>query len=158
MRVGEDAEDLVQITAEKAMRAKKSPTQDSEYRKWLFRILRNAFIDLYRKSRQLEGTIALDDTHTITATSADLVDVLSVKQGLQKLNLEYREVIYLVDIIGFSYSEAADVLHIPIGTVMSRLSRSRKALLALLSTTKAPNNLHSNNQVVQLATEGHRNA
>ncbi len=133
VRQKEDAEDLVQITAGKALKAANVPQCAVEYRKWLFRVLRNVFIDKYRKN-QLSRSINYDaDCERLASPESSLSDVLTVRCALDSIKDEYKEIIYLVDIAGFSYSETSDIMKIPMGTVMSRLSRARRALLAVLS-------------------------
>ena len=103
----------------------------------VFRILRNAFIDRCRKS----GTeipmgetidVAEDDDPGWTGDRR-IVDVVTIRIAVAKLSLAHREVIALVDFVGYSYAEAANVLDIAEGTVMSRLCRARKALLTLIA-------------------------
>jgi len=129
----EDAEDLVQITAEKALRAVNTPDDKTGYRKWLFRVLRNAFIDFYRNSVSKHNSGRSEDIEYFTANEAGIIEELAVRQGLERINPEHKEIICLVDIIGFSYREVSEIIGIPIGTVMSRLSRARKSLLEALN-------------------------
>lgn len=123
-----DAEDLVQSTAEKALRSRNAPTDPVECRRWLFTVLRNRFIDVYRQSRHIEGVLDADQIVDSDQLDDDSQNVRILKNAIRELNLEYREIVGLVDIVGLSYLEAAQVLGIPVGTVMSRLSRARKTL------------------------------
>lgn len=116
------------------MRATKSPEEAQEYRKWVFTILRNTFIDKYRKHQHTETVNDDSDFRDDSLSESKLSDILTVRQGLENISSEYKEIIYLIDIIGFSYNEASEIINIPIGTVMSRLSRAKKALLKSLST------------------------
>ncbi len=132
------ARDLVQECALKAIAARRQPTEAAAYRAWLFRILRHCFIDRHRKTAaevQLdEGDDTSVDDGAVWTGERRLVDVITVRIAMTKLPVAHREIIGLVDIIGLTYAEAAEVLSIPEGTVMSRLSRARKALLILVAT------------------------
>ena len=136
----EIAKDLVQTCALKAISAKKVPSGHSEYQAWIFTILRNVFLDHLRKSAA-EGSVLVEMTENCSSegnnqahsrvyiTEQRNINILTVREGLARLKATQREILLLVDIIGFSYAEVAEVLQIPLGTVMSRLSRSRNALL-----------------------------
>lgn len=127
------AEDLVQECVLRALGARRSPDHEAAYRAWLFRILRNAFIDqLRRAGREIASG---DEPEPEIESSAmwrfdeRLISALTVERGMARLCRPHREIVALVDIAGFSYREAAEFLDIPQGTVMSRLSRARLALL-----------------------------
>lgn len=145
----EDASDLVQETFIKAFRAYSRFEQGTNLKAWLFRILTNTYITLYRK-RQREGfQAALDDmadwqvgdapslTQTTTRSAeADAIDKMPssvVKKALSDLPEERRLVVYLADVEGFSYQEIADIMGTPTGTVMSRLHRGRSELRSALT-------------------------
>lgn len=145
----EDASDLVQETFIKAFRAYSRFEQGTNLKAWLFRILTNTYITLYRK-RQREGyQSALDDmadwqvgdapslTQTATRSAeADAIDRMpsgAVKKALSELPEERRLVVYLADVEGFSYQEIADIMDTPTGTVMSRLHRGRNELRTALT-------------------------
>jgi len=145
----EDASDLVQETFIKAFRAYAQFEQGTNLKAWLFRILTNTFITLYRK-RQREGyQSALDDladwqvgeapslTQTATRSAeADAIDKMpsvAVRKALSDLPEERRLVVYLADVEGFSYREIANIMDTPTGTVMSRLHRGRSDLRAALT-------------------------
>ncbi len=133
----DESRDLVQECVVRALAAKRRPTDEPARRAWLFRILRNAFIDNYRKSGR---EIAFDpeiDNHADDAESGwrgdrRIIDVVTVRIAITRLSAAQREIIGLVDFVGFSYAEAADVLGVAEGTVMSRVARARKALLAVM--------------------------
>jgi len=129
----EQARELVQDCALRALKASRSPADESAYRAWLFRILRNAFLDgLRRRRRSLEARALDEDLAAVTETragNANLIDRLTVRRGLAALTPAHREIIALIDLAGFSYAEAASLLGLAPGTVMSRLSRARAALL-----------------------------
>jgi RNA polymerase sigma-70 factor (ECF subfamily) len=134
----ETAKDLVQQCALKALGARSVPEDEPAFRSWLFVIVRNALIDDRRRSRVADMTIERtppeDDCPEMEFWSGDerLINILSVKQALERLGDNDREIIGLVDLAGLTYAEAASVLDIPTGTVMSRISRARGRLLALL--------------------------
>jgi RNA polymerase sigma-70 factor (ECF subfamily) len=133
--------DLVQECAARAISARRVPQDESAYRAWLFRILRNRFIDDCRRSRHapeaLDDPEADDGAATWQETwhgESALISSITVKMGLKRLPQIQRDIIALVDIAGLSYSEAAALLKIPEGTVMSRLSRARRILLGYIAT------------------------
>ncbi len=134
------ARDLAQSSIVKALAAKNVPSDERAYRTWLFRILRNVFLDNLRKQstedkirRELLENYATDGNNPqelcVYTIEQRKINILSVHQGLEKLNEDQREILILIDMVGFSYREVADLLELPIGTVMSRISRSRNALL-----------------------------
>lgn len=134
----ETAKDLVQQCAVKALSAKSVPENEAAYRAWLFIILRNSLID---DARRRSVTDALIETGRDQENLPDvefwggderLINILSVKHAMARLSTRDNEIIGLVDLSGLSYAEAAQVLGIPPGTVMSRISRARARLLALL--------------------------
>jgi len=131
------ARDLVQECAVRALSAARVPNDEAAYRAWLFRILRNAFID---RQRRENGNPVIDNDLSEVEEDAQIwryddrmVSVLTVRLGLARLSHAHREIIALVDFGGFSYAEAAGFLEVPKGTVMSRLSRAREALLETIS-------------------------
>ena len=131
----EQARDLVQDCVVKALAAKASPREEAAYRAWLFTILRHHFIDGCRRDRGAPES--LDDEPAVESweiwRSDDfLLTSLTVKLAMSKLSPAHREIIALVDIVGFSYGEAAELLSVAPGTVMSRLSRARQALLRVI--------------------------
>ena len=135
----EQARDLVQDCALRAFSAARVPADAAAFRAWLFRILRNAFLD-GQKRRAVRAAAAHDDvdglSDEIWRGDDRLISVLTVRLGMAKLSPAHREVIALVDIGGFSYGDAGDFLGVPLGTVMSRLSRARCALLAVISESR----------------------
>lgn len=139
-----DAEDLVQETYLRAYRGYSNFTEGTNLRAWLFRILTNTFINSYRaKQRRVQET-ELDDVEDlylykrisgIDVASRSAEDTLfelftddEVKAALEALPESFRMPVLLADVEDFSYKEIAEMLDIPIGTVMSRLHRGRKAM------------------------------
>ena len=140
-----DAEDLVQETYIKAFRHRDQFTPGTNLKAWLFRILTNTFINQYRRKAARPETTELDDVDESILyrhmrdrspgsaspdPEAELIDnTLSseVKEALEALPEKFRTTV-LLDVEGFSYKEIAQMLDIPIGTVMSRLHRGRKFL------------------------------
>lgn len=129
------ADDLVQDTLERALVKFHLWQPESDLRAWLFTIMHNVFVNQVRSS--LSGmTMALDDETVLPsmrATQSDRLEVRDLQQALLRVPEEQREVLLLVGIEQMTYEEAAGVLGIPIGTVMSRLSRARERLRALLA-------------------------
>lgn len=127
------ARDLVQEAAARALAARRVPVDAPAYRAWMFRIVRNAALDELRRTRQQAAPEppAIDVWHFDDARIAKI----TVEQGLAALSPANREIIALIDIAGFRYCEAADILEVPVGTVMSRISRARSALLAAIEAS-----------------------
>jgi RNA polymerase sigma-70 factor (ECF subfamily) len=134
-----EAEDLVQETYMKALKGFQSFQQGTNFRAWMFRILRNTFLT---SRTGLKASTPLEEEEDAlppvleTPESALLarVDHELLQSALEQLAVHYREVVLLCDVEEMSYQEIAETLGIPIGTVMSRISRARKALRDLLGT------------------------
>lgn len=138
-RRDENAQDLVQDAVERALRSASRPARLEEIRPWMFRILRNLQYDELRKRRVRREYLAsekrlLDDIGPGQDTARDVM----VRLCFDRLPPDKREVLFLVDIMGLKYDEAAMVMDVPIGTIMSRISRARAALLALVDGGHAP--------------------
>lgn len=127
------ADDLVQITVERAIKGYASYDGAQRLEPWLFRIMRNAWIDMTRRTRtqgqqvdvfDIPDALPVDDRPAIEAR----LMLQSVEKAMTSLPDEQRELLHLICIDDMSYAEAAEVLGIPKGTVMSRLSRARIAL------------------------------
>lgn len=141
-----EAEDLVQETFAKALRGFASFAPGTDFRAWMFRILRNTFLTS-RTGLQARLTVPLDPDDDLPATVTwDTPESLAIasatgeaiRRALDELPVAYREVILLCDVEEMKYAEIAEVLSVPIGTVMSRLARGRKALRELLTGERAP--------------------
>lgn len=130
----QDAHDLVQETALKALNAPRVPGDEPAFRAWLFTILRNSWFDMIRRRGrrpEVSGDEAgYEDIGQPTWLHDDsLVSALTVRLSLGRLSGDHRDILGLVDIAGFTYTEAAEILGIPPGTVMSRVARARNTLL-----------------------------
>ncbi|AHV92208.1 RNA polymerase sigma factor [Bordetella holmesii] len=129
------ADDLVQDTLERAWRRYSRWQRRGELRAWMFGIMHNHFIDGLRAQKrqpELAGETALQDLPA-RPTQDDGLAVRDLDRSLARLSADQRAIILLISVEEFSYEEAARVLDVPIGTVMSRLSRARERLAALLA-------------------------
>ena len=139
----EEAEDLVQETYARAFRSWRSFTPGTNMRAWLLRILTNLNVDRGRRIQRTPQTQPLEETdyylaNKLASTAGEealeqeqVVERLSqdsVVTALSEISPQFREVVVLVDIGDFTYADAAQILDVPIGTVMSRLHRGRRAL------------------------------
>lgn len=136
-RRGDVADELVQITAERAFRARDRFDPASRLEAWLFRILHNAWIDMIRRDRTRGEMLDIHDfpqpDPTDSAAQADdRIMVQAVQAAMTRLSEDQRMVLHLVCVEGLSYAETAAILDIPQGTVMSRLSRARIALAKVM--------------------------
>jgi RNA polymerase sigma-70 factor, ECF subfamily len=150
----DDAEDLVQQTYERAFRSWRQYTPGTNLRAWLLRILTNLNIDRGRRQQRSPQTTSIDEAgdyflyNRLEASApggnADSERVLerlsqdSIVDALADVPHDFRDVIVLVDIGEFSYADAAQILDIPIGTVMSRLHRGRRILKKNLAEKAVP--------------------
>jgi RNA polymerase sigma-70 factor (ECF subfamily) len=141
-----DAEDLVQETYLRAYRGFGGFEQGTNLKAWLFRILTNAYINSYRAKQRRPVESELEDVEDLylynhlpaveqatrgRSAEADVLERITdteVKSAIESLPEQFRLPVYLADVEGFAYKEIAEMLDIPIGTVMSRLHRGRKAL------------------------------
>lgn len=131
----DDAEDLVQDAIERALRTDNLPTVLNELRPWMFRVIRNLHYDELRKRRVRREYLAAEKRLSDDAGTSDAARNVLIRMAFEKLPSDMREVLCLVDIVGLKYAEAANVMNVANGTVMSRISRARKALLALVEGT-----------------------
>ena len=141
-----DAEDLVQETYLRAYRGFEGFREGTNLKAWLYKILTNTYINAYRAKRRrpdqvdldevedfylfrrLGGLEAADATRTAETEVLDAIPDAEVKEALESLPEQFRMAVILADIEGFSYKEIAEILEVPIGTVMSRIHRGRKQL------------------------------
>ena len=148
-----DAEDLIQETYLRAYRGFVGFKEGTNLKAWLYRILTNNFINTYRKKQRepqiVEGPDDIDEWYlfdrlgsrsveeSAETTVLDQIPDQEVKAALESLPENFRLAVLLADVEGFSYKEIAEIMDVPIGTVMSRLHRGRKALeRALWETAK----------------------
>ena len=145
-----DAEDLVQDTYLRAWRSFSTFQEGTNLRAWLYRILTNSFINKYRAKQRRPNETGLDNIEDLYLykrlgsletslanrsaedTMFDLFTDDEVKAALEALPENFRLPVLLCDVEGFAYKEIAEILDIPVGTVMSRLHRGRKAMHKLL--------------------------
>jgi RNA polymerase sigma-70 factor, ECF subfamily len=142
-----DAEDLVQDTIVKAYRFFASYERGTNAKAWLFRILKNSYINNYRKQSKQPFQVDYDEISTyyesVRSERSDTTDMEQimyrellddeVTKALNKLPEDFRTVVLLCDIEGFTYEEIANMLDVPIGTIRSRLHRGRNLLRTSLS-------------------------
>jgi RNA polymerase sigma-70 factor, ECF subfamily len=135
LRNREDADDLVHDCLVRALDKLHTRRDDADVRAWLFAIMHNLFISRLRRAKARPVGPSLDETHEAAmSTHGDQESSLKwrdVLRGLNQLPVEQRSVILLVSVEDLSYAEAARVLDIPVGTVMSRLARGRERLRQL---------------------------
>jgi RNA polymerase sigma factor (sigma-70 family) len=128
------ADDLVQSSLEKALSAWSSKRPDGDLRAWLFSILYRQFLDAHRRSRRYSRMLELftggKEDHYEPSVERTVVAQTTL-QAFERLNTEQRAPCYWVSVEGLSYNEVAAILDVPVGTVMSRLSRARQALRLL---------------------------
>jgi len=123
------ADDLVQDTLERALNKKKLWKKETSLRLWLFTVMHNIFINQIRRYQRVPQMEILDDT--ISDNSRNPESHYYRHQLLANINFlpnEQKEIFLLVSLEGFAYDEVATILEIPVGTVMSRLSRAREKL------------------------------
>jgi RNA polymerase sigma-70 factor (ECF subfamily) len=142
-RSRELADDLVQTACERALANAASFQQGTRFDAWMFRILRNLWIDEVRKRKtagpqeDIEAQVDLAGASGEREAEARLT-LKSVAEAIGELSEEQREVLLLVCVEELSYKEAADVLGVPIGTIMSRLARARRNLAEAAGISAAP--------------------
>ncbi len=147
----EDAEDLVQETMAKAWAAFQNYEPGTNLRAWLYRIMTNTFISSYRR-RDRMPLLLQDDlvdrmeqpawpagtgTRSAEAEALDRMPAEEIRRAMRELPEDFRTVVYLADVEGYTYHETAALMGTPIGTVMSRLHRARRALRTKLADEAA---------------------
>jgi RNA polymerase sigma-70 factor (ECF subfamily) len=146
----QDAEDLVQEAYLRAYRGFSGFQEGTNLRAWMYRILTNTFINSYRKKQRQPVTVSdediedwylydkLGESGVEASAESEVLEKIpdeDVQKALEDLPENFRMAVLLADVEGFSYKEIAEILEIPIGTVMSRLHRGRKALQKALWET-----------------------
>jgi RNA polymerase sigma-70 factor, ECF subfamily len=147
-----EAEDLVQETYLRAVRAANQPAPEENLKAWLFVVMRNAWLNILRHKHHGLRIFEFDDENAAGAASDNTYDPHvvylrklereQVREAIEKLPDAYREIVVLRDIEGFSYQEIATVLNCPAGTVMSRLGRARSKLRDALSARQKVHRLY----------------
>jgi RNA polymerase sigma-70 factor, ECF subfamily len=148
-----EAEDLVQETYLRAVRAANQPAGDGNLKAWLFVIMRNAWLNAMRHKHKGQRIFEFVHEESAAGTASDTtsnphvvylrkLEREQVREAIEKLPDAYREIVVLRDIEGFSYQEIATVLNCPAGTVMSRLGRARGRLREALSGRKGIAKVH----------------
>jgi RNA polymerase sigma factor (sigma-70 family) len=163
-----DAEDLVQETYMKALRSFASFEPGTNFRAWIFQILKNTFLGSCSKLER-RMTLAMDSEEDLPATSATpeslliaVSDIDAIRCAIEQLPVIFREVVLLCDVEDASYREIAEILSIPIGTVMSRLARARKmvreSLGSIAGAPRSGNSPHprltSRNEILSTPGQG----
>ena len=148
-----EAEDLVQETYLRAVRAANQPAPEGNLKAWLFVIMRNAWLNIARHNQNGRRVFELETDDRPVGIAADAssnphvlylrkLEREQVRAAIDKLPDAYREIVVLRDLEGFSYQEIATVLNCPAGTVMSRLGRAREKLREALSVKQMVHRLH----------------
>ncbi len=157
-----DAQDLVQDAYMKAYQAFRSFKPGTNLKAWMYRILTNTYINQYRKQQRRPHESSADEmtdwqqadalSHTSDGLASAEVEALKripdkrISDALMAISEDYRMVVYYADVEGFAYKEIAEILDIPIGTVMSRLHRGRKALRKKLKDVAAEHGIGLDNE------------
>lgn len=136
-RSSTEADDLTQMTIERALRANAQGQAGTRLDSWLYKIMRNLWVDTIRsRNRRDRFEAPAEEAETVGHDPRDGIeagiDLRRVMAAMDQLPGEQREVVALILIEGFGYREAAEMLGLPIGTVSSRLVRGRTALLGLV--------------------------
>lgn len=134
-----DAEDLFQATCLRALEKDHYFEDGTNLFGWVSKIMFNLFVTEYRRKVKFESQYSPDlyiDRQTTEPTQDLDLELANIRIAMSKLYPKFREIIIIVCIKGMSYSEASEILHIPVGTVRSRLSRARKALQFLIDAPR----------------------
>lgn len=130
-----DGDDLCQMTVERALARRNQWQEGTRLDSWMYKIMRNLFIDEIRASRRRSETFVVDDAGLSVGSSGGQeasVELAMIDRAMMRLPEEQREAVLLVMVEGCSYKEAAEVVGCPVGTLNSRLVRGRDALQGLL--------------------------
>lgn len=134
-----DAEDLVQESCLRAYRFLHQLEDEDRSRAWVLQILKNTYINHYRKAERAPRTVELEEDHAVTRQEQrDTLEAVlddDLKEALDALPQDYRTAVLMADVDGFSYEEIAELLECPVGTVRSRIHRGRGLLRAHLTRT-----------------------
>ncbi|WP_018869729.1 MULTISPECIES: RNA polymerase sigma factor [unclassified Thioalkalivibrio] len=151
------ADDLVQEAMMKALTRLKSLQDENALKSWVFRIMTNCYRDWGRRQKD---TVDVDNMELACEDCPEQQTernrrVADVHQAMARLSSDHRQVVSLVDLEGFAYAEVSEVLDVPIGTVMSRLSRARAQLKKqLLEQQQAPQDTAATESAAEPAEEG----
>ena len=148
-----EAEDLVQETYLRAVKAANHPAPEGNLKAWLFVIMRNAWLNIARHNQKGRRVFEFETDEQQLPVAADTfsnpyvvylrkLEREQVRAAIDKLPDAYREIVVLRDLEGFSYQEIATVLNCPAGTVMSRLGRAREKLREALSVKQKVHRIH----------------
>jgi RNA polymerase sigma-70 factor, ECF subfamily len=146
----EDAEDLVQETMAKAWAGYRNFEPGTNLRAWLYRIMTNTFITAYRRRDRMPVLLPEDNVDRVAmrtwpsgaeprsaeAEALDRMPAEEIRQALRDLPDDFRTAVYLADVEGYTYHETAAIMGTPVGTVMSRLHRARRALRSSLASAR----------------------
>lgn len=130
-----DGDDLCQMTIERALSNRSRWEEGTRLDSWMYRIMRNIWIDEGRKTtRSLQTFVAEESGITVGGDGAQeaAVELSNVDRAMQNLPGDQREAVLLVMVEGYAYKEAAEIVGCPVGTLNSRLVRGRDALMAML--------------------------
>ncbi len=134
------ADDLVQDCLERALSRRHLWDETRAIRPWLFTIMHNIYANTSRRFNRSPDLVSIDQAEQLTvADDASDSSLADLQAGLDRLSQEHREIILLIGLEQMSYKETAEVLDIPLGTVMSRLTRARKRLRELMQDPTIPN-------------------
>ena len=136
-RSADAADDLVQDAIVRALEAAHPPVELEDLRPWMFRILRNLHLDSVRKLKVRAEYFTQQKRLIASAplTERDPASSMFVRQVFESLSPDHREVLFLVDVMGMRYAEAAGIANVARGTIMSRLNRARRAMIDRLDGT-----------------------
>lgn len=126
------AEDLVHDAMLRALQSELVPRAADELRPWAFRVVKNLFLDVQRRHKVRMNFSRAQEQSTNGGWASDPVEIIVVRQAYGRLSPRDREILCLIDILGFTYAEASQIIDIPVGTVMSRISRARRSMLDLI--------------------------